>query len=160
MEGSTCLARHIISAPFRFSSNEGGLGDSLCIEDFSPSFTDFTQLDIQATDKMRYQIATAIVLPLCLAADIYVSPSGSDSAAGTIDAPLLSIQSAVNKVTSGSTIYLRKGTYSPTTNIQITKSGSPSGSYILRAYDGEKVIIDGEKLPGYVFSSFCLLPVR
>ncbi|KAB8075220.1 pectate lyase [Aspergillus leporis] len=97
---------------------------------------------------MRYQIATAIILPLCLAADIYVSPSGSDSAAGTIDAPLLSIQSAVNKVTSGSTIYLRKGTYSPTTNIQITKSGSPSGSYILRAYDGEKVIIDGEKLPG------------
>ncbi|KAF7591716.1 hypothetical protein BBP40_001160 [Aspergillus hancockii] len=97
---------------------------------------------------MRYQIATAIILPLCLAADIYVSPSGSDSAAGTINAPLLSIQSAVNKATAGSTIYLRKGTYSPTTNIQITKSGTASASYILRAYNGEKVIIDGEALPG------------
>ncbi|GAB1201292.1 Pectate lyase pel9 [Aspergillus pseudonomiae] len=99
---------------------------------------------------MRYHIvyALAAVVPLCAAADIYVSPSGSDTAAGTIEAPLLSIQSAVDKATAGSTIYLREGTYSPTTNIQITKSGTASAPYVLRAYEGEKVTIDGEELPG------------
>ncbi|KAL5333532.1 hypothetical protein BJX70DRAFT_392121 [Aspergillus crustosus] len=83
-----------------------------------------------------------------LAVDIYVSPDGSDSAAGTIDAPFQSIQLAVDEATPGSTIYLRGGTYSPTTNIQITKSGTSSAPYVLRAYEGEAVIIDGEELPG------------
>ncbi|KAL5048596.1 hypothetical protein BDW71DRAFT_195887 [Aspergillus fruticulosus] len=90
----------------------------------------------------------AAVLPAVLAADIYVSPDGSDDAAGTVDAPLQSIQLAVNQATAGSTIYLRGGTYSPTSNIQITKSGTASAPYVLRAYEGESVIIDGEELPG------------
>ncbi|KAL4990018.1 hypothetical protein BDW68DRAFT_195166 [Aspergillus falconensis] len=90
----------------------------------------------------------AAVLPAVLAADIYVSPDGSDDAAGTVDAPLQSIQLAVDQATAGSTIYLRGGTYSPTSNIQITKSGTASAPYVLRAYEGESVIIDGEELPG------------
>ncbi|KAL4814671.1 hypothetical protein BDW67DRAFT_176864 [Aspergillus spinulosporus] len=90
----------------------------------------------------------AALLPAVLAADIYVSPDGSDDAAGTIDAPLQSIQLAVDQATAGSTIYLRGGTYTPTSNIQITKSGTASAPYVLRAYEGESVIIDGEELPG------------
>ncbi|KAL4995147.1 hypothetical protein BDV10DRAFT_196937 [Aspergillus recurvatus] len=90
----------------------------------------------------------AAVLPAVLAADIYVSPDGSDEAAGTIGAPLQSIQLAVDQATAGSTIYLRGGTYTPTSNIQITKSGTASAPYVLRAYEGESVIIDGEELPG------------
>ncbi|KAL4748192.1 hypothetical protein BDW72DRAFT_215027 [Aspergillus terricola var. indicus] len=90
----------------------------------------------------------AALLSAVLAADIYVSPDGSDDAAGTIDAPLQSIQLAVDQATAGSTIYLRGGTYTPTSNIQITKSGTASAPYILRAYEGESVIIDGEELPG------------
>jgi hypothetical protein len=81
------------------------------------------------------------------AADIYVSPDGSDDAAGTIGAPLQSIQIAVDQASAGDTIYLRRGTYSPTSNIQITKSGTASAPYVLRAYEGEAVIIDGEDLP-------------
>ncbi|KAH8830350.1 polysaccharide lyase family 9 protein [Flagelloscypha sp. PMI_526] len=81
------------------------------------------------------------------ATTIYVSPSGSDSAAGTISAPLLTISAAVTKAVAGDTIYLRAGTYSPTTNIQITKSGTASARYTLSNYNGEKVIIDGEALP-------------
>ncbi|GAB1216562.1 hypothetical protein ATERTT37_005778 [Aspergillus terreus] len=72
----------------------------------------------------------------------------SNSGDGTIDSPLLSIQKAVDLATAGSTIYLRKGTFSPSANIQITKSGKPGAPYVLRAYDGEVVIIDGEALPG------------
>ncbi|KAL4782899.1 pectin lyase fold/virulence factor [Aspergillus varians] len=87
-------------------------------------------------------------LPAIIAADIYVSPDGSDNAAGTIGAPFQSIQLAVDEATAGSTIYLRAGTYTPTTNIQIAKSGTSSAPYVLRAYEGEAVIIDGEELTG------------
>ncbi|KAL4796311.1 hypothetical protein BDV19DRAFT_378301 [Aspergillus venezuelensis] len=90
----------------------------------------------------------AAFLPGVLAADIYVSPDGSDDAAGTVDAPLLSIQLAVDSAAAGDTIYLRAGTYSPTTNIQISSSGTSSAPIVLRAYEGEAVIIDGEELPG------------
>jgi hypothetical protein len=93
-------------------------------------------------------LGLAAFLPAALAADIYVSPNGSDDAAGTIGAPLQSIQLAVDQASAGDTIYLRGGTYSPTSNIQITKSGTASASYVLRAYEGEAVIIDGEDLPG------------
>ncbi|KAL3420447.1 pectate lyase [Phlyctema vagabunda] len=80
-------------------------------------------------------------------ATLYVAPTGSDTAAGTLTAPLKSIQSAVDKAVAGDTIYLRAGTYSPTTNIQIKKSGTSSAPYTLSAYQSEKVIIDGEGLP-------------
>ncbi|KAF8757006.1 Pectate lyase [Rhizoctonia solani] len=69
---------------------------------------------------------------------IYVSPSGSDSNAGTLDAPLKSIQTAINKAVAGDTIYLRGGTYSLTTNLQITKNGTASAKYTLTNYQSEK----------------------
>ena len=97
--------------------------------------------------------ALAVALPLAQAAEIYVSPTGADTAAGTIDAPLQSIQVAVDQATPGDTIYLRKGTYSPSSNIQITKSGTALAPYTLRAYKGEEVTIDGEDLPGWVIPS-------
>ncbi|CAE6430805.1 unnamed protein product [Rhizoctonia solani] len=78
---------------------------------------------------------------------IYVSPTGSDSAAGTLAAPLKSIQKAIDKAVAGDTIYLRGGTYALTTNLQITKSGTASAKYTLTNYQSEKVIIDGEGLP-------------
>lgn len=88
------------------------------------------------------------ILPVVLAADLYVAPAGSDSAAGTLAAPLKSIQVAVDKAVAGDTIYLRAGTYSPTTNIKITKSGTSAKPYTLTAYNDEAVTIDGEALPG------------
>ncbi|KAG9020569.1 hypothetical protein FS842_007200 [Serendipita sp. 407] len=79
---------------------------------------------------------------------IYVSPSGSDSNSGTsTSAPLKTIQAAVNKAVAGDTIFLRAGTYAPSTNIQITKSGTSSAPITLKNYNGEKVIIDGENMP-------------
>lgn len=86
-----------------------------------------------------------------LAAIIFVSPTGSDSGSGTITAPLKSIQSAVNLATAGSTINLRAGTYALTKNIAFSKSGTASAPYTVQAYNGEKVVLDGEALTGYVF---------
>ena len=72
---------------------------------------------------------------------------GSDNSAGTIDAPLASIQAAVDQASAGDTIYLREGTYTPTENIQIKKSGTSSAPYTISNYEGESVLIDGEELP-------------
>jgi len=78
--------------------------------------------------------------------DIYVSPSGSGS--GSQAAPYGSLQAAVNAATAGDNILLRAGTYKPTTNIQITNSGTRTSPITLRSYQEEKVILDGESLPG------------
>jgi hypothetical protein len=86
-------------------------------------------------------------LPAAYSATIYVSPTGVDTAAGSLTAPLKSIQSAVNKAVAGDTIYLRGGTYSPTTNIQITKSGTSASPFTLSAYGTEVPVVDGEALP-------------
>ncbi|SPO01839.1 related to pectate lyase L precursor [Cephalotrichum gorgonifer] len=93
-------------------------------------------------------VAAAMVLHLCVAqaADIFVSPTGTGK--GSIDAPFGSIQSAVNAAAAGDTIYLRAGTYRPSANIQITKSGTRTSPISLRPYGSEKVILDGENMPG------------
>lgn len=78
--------------------------------------------------------------------DIYVSPIGQGT--GTSTAPFGSIQSAVNAAAPGDVILLRAGTYKPTTNIQITKSGTRTQPITFRSFEKEKVIIDGEGMPG------------
>jgi hypothetical protein len=81
-----------------------------------------------------------------LAADIFVSPDGSGS--GAIDAPFGSIQDAVDAAAAGDTIFLREGTYAPDVNIQVTKSGSSGSPIVVRPYEGEAVVVDGENMPG------------
>ncbi|HEY0000623.1 MAG TPA: right-handed parallel beta-helix repeat-containing protein [Actinoplanes sp.] len=86
----------------------------------------------------------------------FVAPDGSDSNDGTLDAPFATIQQAINVVAAGETIAVRAGTYSLTSNIQITKSGTATAPITLTAYAGEQVIIDGEALgytPGDVGST-------
>lgn len=91
-------------------------------------------------------VLAALVQKQANAATLYVSPSGTGS--GGIDDPYGSIQTAVDAAAAGDTIYLRAGTYSPTTNIQIKKSGTATSPITLRSYKEESVIIDGEGLPG------------
>ncbi|MGC4068768.1 MAG: right-handed parallel beta-helix repeat-containing protein [Polyangiaceae bacterium] len=74
---------------------------------------------------------------------IYVSPTGSASAAGTITAPT-TLATAVSRVTAGQTIYLRGGTYALSSTISLTKSGSSSSQIALRAYplDSARPVLD------------------
>jgi hypothetical protein len=90
--------------------------------------------------------ALAALLATGSAKDIYVSPTGTGS--GTSTSPYGSIQSAVNAAVAGDVILLRAGTYKPSTNIQITKSGTGTQPITLRSYAKERVIIDGENMPG------------
>ncbi|MET0424076.1 MAG: right-handed parallel beta-helix repeat-containing protein [Actinoplanes sp.] len=101
--------------------------------------------------------ATLVATPASAAATTYyVAPGGSDSAAGTLAAPLATIQKAVGLVAAGGSVVLRGGTYALTTNVQITRSGTAAAPITLTAYAGEKVLIDGEALgytPGAVGST-------
>ncbi|MET9827925.1 right-handed parallel beta-helix repeat-containing protein [Streptomyces sp. NPDC006385] len=81
------------------------------------------------------------------ASDVYVATNGSDSNPGTLTAPLRTIQRAVDLAKPGSTIQIRGGTYAPSTNIRLLKSGTASRPITLRGHNGERVVIDGENMP-------------
>lgn len=80
-------------------------------------------------------------------ATIHVSTSGSDSAAGTAEAPFATIAKAVEAVEPGGTIYVHAGTYYPDTRIVIPeKTTSPEARIRLMAYGDGEVIIDGSHM--------------
>jgi pectin methylesterase-like acyl-CoA thioesterase len=91
-------------------------------------------------------VVTTALISAVESKDIYVSPSGTGT--GSQSAPYGSIQAAVNAASAGDVILLRAGTYKPTTNIQITKSGTSASPITLRSYQEEQVVLDGENLPG------------
>ncbi|KAF1971434.1 pectin lyase-like protein [Bimuria novae-zelandiae CBS 107.79] len=101
-------------------------------------------------------VAISALVGLAQAKDIYVSPTGSGT--GTSTSPYGSIQSAVNAAVAGDTIYLRAGTYKPTTNIQFKTSGTQAKPITVRSYQNEKVVIDGEGLPGTPYGLDVSLP--
>jgi hypothetical protein len=80
-------------------------------------------------------------------AGTYVATNGNDSSPGTISQPLRTIQRAVDLAAAGTTIWVRGGTYAPTTNIQLLKNGTSSQPITIRNYNNERVIIDGENMP-------------
>ncbi|KAI8296573.1 putative transcriptional regulatory protein [Colletotrichum sp. SAR11_240] len=95
---------------------------------------------------MGLSVAFLAILSGAAARDIFVSPTGTGT--GTQTAPYGSIQSAVNAAVAGDTIYLRQGTYAPSANTQFSKSGTVTSPICVRPYQSEKVIIDGENMPG------------
>jgi hypothetical protein len=78
---------------------------------------------------------------------LYVATNGNDGNAGTLAAPLQTIQRAVDLAQPGYTIFIRAGTYAPSTNIQILKDGTSSQPITMRNYNNERVVIDGENMP-------------
>ncbi|MFD6279363.1 right-handed parallel beta-helix repeat-containing protein [Streptomyces sp. NPDC060209] len=81
------------------------------------------------------------------ASTLVVAVDGDDSAAGTLAHPLRTIQKAVDMAGPGDAIAVRGGTYTLVDNITITTSGEESQPISLGAYQGERVVIDGEALP-------------
>ncbi|MGW7238981.1 right-handed parallel beta-helix repeat-containing protein [Streptomyces sp. NPDC054804] len=74
---------------------------------------------------------------------LYVSPTGTDSAAGTQSAPT-TLTSAIGRIASGGTIYLRGGTYnySSTVTIPAGSNGSSGARTTLSAYPGETPVLN------------------
>lgn len=78
---------------------------------------------------------------------LVVAPNGDDSGPGTLARPLRTIQRAVDLARPGDTISVRGGTYALTDNITITTSGTASQPITLASHQGERVVVDGERLP-------------
>jgi hypothetical protein len=74
----------------------------------------------------------------------YVATNGNDANAGTIDAPLRTINNALSHTVPGDTVMVRGGTYSE--KVLVSRPGI-SGKYItLEAFAGETPVIDGTTL--------------
>jgi MYXO-CTERM domain-containing protein len=93
-------------------------------------------------------VASFSAAGLAQAADFYVAPTGSDSAAGTMAAPFATMQKGHDSASAGDTVWLRGGTYKPTKQIKLSNSGQSDTNRIkFFAYTGEKPVID---FSGYV----------
>lgn len=84
--------------------------------------------------------------------EIFIAPDGDDNAAGTIDAPWLNLQKAVNVAAPGDIIYCRGGRYNFTTRdssgkltVRIKSSGTADSPITIRAYGDEQPIFDFEQ---------------
>ena len=77
----------------------------------------------------------------------YVATNGNDSNPGTLAQPWASINKGVDLYLPGDTLYVRGGTYAPTSGIYFYRSGSAAASITFSAYNGEAVILDGKNMP-------------
>ena len=102
---------------------------------------------------------------------IYVAPDGSNTAAGTIDAPLATLPAAYKKVVSGDTVYFRGGTYYVTDEqvmgykspyayvFALEKAGTATKRTCFMGYPGERPVFDFSALQldgQYRFAAFYL----
>ncbi len=76
-------------------------------------------------------LSPVFVTAMATGRDWYVSPTGSDTAAGTANAPLATIDKAVRSVLAGDTVIVGDGTYNET--IQTVRAGTANSRITLRA---------------------------
>jgi hypothetical protein len=89
---------------------------------------------------------TPTTMPSLPPGTYYVSESGNDANPGTLALPWQHIQSALDRVGAGSTVYVLNGVYNEYVTFQ--GSGSASGGYItLQNYPGHTPVIDAAGLP-------------
>ncbi|MDA8156640.1 MAG: hypothetical protein M0Z52_09355 [Actinomycetota bacterium] len=85
------------------------------------------------------------------AATYYISPSGSDSSAGTNASPWGTFAHAMSVLQPGDTLYLEDGTYTPNNNpgqpavLYITVSGSSGNPITIKALNDGQAIVDGQQ---------------
>jgi hypothetical protein len=72
----------------------------------------------------------------------YIATFGLDTNPGTLTQPYKTIAKAVSVITAGDTIFVRGGTYTYSSVITISASGSSSAKYYLFAYPGERPLLD------------------
>jgi len=92
----------------------------------------------------RFLYIFAFVTISCpaISQNIYVSPGGDDSNAGTLNSPKKTIQGAANQLKGGDTLFLREGSYNEEVLLE-TLRGSASGPVVFKTYQNEQAIVDG-----------------
>jgi Protein of unknown function (DUF1565) len=80
--------------------------------------------------------------PLATGPGFFVDPvQGKDDAAGHEKAPWRTINHALKQLKAGDTLYLRSGVYRE--NVYCAVAGKPDAPITIRAYPGERAILDG-----------------
>ncbi len=74
-------------------------------------------------------------------ASVFVAPDGNDANPGTLGKPFRTIQRAVDSLSAGDTCFVRAGVYRET--VTLSKSGEADRPLRVRAYPGERVVLDG-----------------
>ncbi len=78
------------------------------------------------------------------AKEFYVAKDGSDRNSGTIGSPFLTIERGIESMSPGDILYIREGRYFE--EIKLNRiEGEISRPYIIEAYNGEEVVLDGTK---------------
>ena len=80
----------------------------------------------------------------------YISPTGSDTNSGTIEAPWQHLQKTFETLTAGEVACLRAGTYepagaynTPSYRQTLSRAGEPSNPIVIRNYSGETAVVHG-----------------
>ena len=81
------------------------------------------------------------------AATYYIAPSGSNSEPGTQAQPFATLQKAHDIAVAGDTIFMRGGTYTPSAQTTLTRSGASSNHIKIWNYPGELPVVNGINLP-------------
>lgn len=88
------------------------------------------------------------------AGDLYVSPTGNDSNAGTKESPLKSLAIAISKMSVGHTVWLMEGSHKVESKITITSPSGESGKPIsIKGVAGSRPVVDFSPLKVPVPSS-------
>lgn len=84
---------------------------------------------------------SAFAISVLPAADRYVSTTGSDSNAGSIGAPWLTVGKAAAAANAGDTVFVRGGVYLE--KVTLSKSGTSGARIGFRNFEGETPVLDG-----------------
>ena len=75
-------------------------------------------------------------------ATYYVATNGSDSNAGTSNAPYATLNKAASVANAGNLIYVRGGTFNFSAQASLSRSGSSNAPIRVRAFPGEHPVLD------------------
>ena len=77
------------------------------------------------------------------AADRFIAPAGSDANSGSLEQPWQTFAHAADQLAAGDTLFLRGGTYAERLILTGT-SGTAEAPIVIRNYESESPVIDGE----------------
>jgi parallel beta-helix repeat protein len=132
----------------------GRYGASIPGEFGNPSLFAMVMYQATLTDTQVQTVSAYLWRQFHRPATYYVAATGgSDAAAGSLAAPWLTVQKALNTAEPGDTVYVRTGTYSQA--LVPTRSGLPGCPITISAYPAESVTIAGGAASAVAAGGFC-----